>query len=84
MTWKKVAEKGAIADGKGKAFKIDGKQIAIFNQDGYHAIDDLCVHPHLPSPHISNTSCIDSWGKAHTCNRKLAQTKLGILDLDML
>jgi len=25
MTWKKVAEKGAIADGKGKAFKIDGK-----------------------------------------------------------
>jgi len=44
MVWKKIAEKDAIASGKGKAFKIDGKQIAIFNQSGYHAIDDLCVH----------------------------------------
>lgn len=44
MVWKKVAEKDAIASGKGKAFKIDGKQIAIFNQSGYHAMDDLCVH----------------------------------------
>ncbi len=44
MTWKKIAGKGEINEGKGKAFKIEGKQIAIFNQDGYHAIDDLCVH----------------------------------------
>jgi nitrite reductase/ring-hydroxylating ferredoxin subunit len=44
MVWKKIAEKTDIVSGKGKAFKIDGKQIAIFNQDGYHAIDDLCVH----------------------------------------
>jgi nitrite reductase/ring-hydroxylating ferredoxin subunit len=44
MVWKKIAEKGDIIAGKGKAFKIDGKQVAIFNQDGYHAIDDLCVH----------------------------------------
>ncbi len=44
MTWKKIAEKEEIGKGKGKAFKIDKKQIAIFNQDGYHAIDDLCVH----------------------------------------
>ena len=44
LAWKKVAEKGDIAAGKGKAFDVDGKQIAIFNQDGYHAIDDLCVH----------------------------------------
>lgn len=44
LTWKKIAEKGEIASGKGKSFKIDGKQIAIFNQDGYHALDDLCVH----------------------------------------
>ena len=41
MAWKKIAEKGEIEKGKGKAFKIDKKQIAIFNQDGYHAIDDL-------------------------------------------
>ena len=44
MTWKKIAEKGSIEEGKGKAFKIEEKQIAVFNQDGYHAIDDLCVH----------------------------------------
>ena len=34
MTWKKIAEKGEVDSGKGKAFKIDGKQIAVFNQDG--------------------------------------------------
>ena len=44
LTWKKIADKGEIAVGKGKSFKIDGKQIAIFNQDGFHALDDLCVH----------------------------------------
>ena len=44
LTWKKIADKGAVAEGKGKAFKIDGKQIAVFNQGGYHALDDLCVH----------------------------------------
>ena len=44
MTWKKIAERGAVTSGGGKAFEIDGKHIAIFNQDGYHAIDDLCVH----------------------------------------
>ena len=44
MTWKKIAEKSEVDSGKGKAFKIDGKQIAVFNQGGYHAMDDLCVH----------------------------------------
>ena len=44
MTWKKIADKSAVAAGTGKAFKVDGKQIAVFNQDGYHAMDDLCVH----------------------------------------
>ncbi len=44
MTWKKAAEKGSITQGKGKEVKIDGKTIAIFNQDGYHALDGLCVH----------------------------------------
>lgn len=44
MVWKKIAQKGDVSDGKGKAFTVDDKQIALFNQDGYHAIDDLCVH----------------------------------------
>ncbi|RNJ75617.1 MAG: Rieske (2Fe-2S) protein [Nitrosopumilus sp. B06] len=44
MAWKKVAEKGEVALGGGRAFKVNGKDIAIFNQDGYHALDGLCVH----------------------------------------
>ena len=44
MTWKKVAETDSIAKGKGREFKIENKTIAIFNQDGYHAIDGICVH----------------------------------------
>ena len=34
MAWKKVAEKGAIKSGSGMSFDVDGKKIAIFNQDG--------------------------------------------------
>ena len=44
MTWKKVAEKNEIAPGKGREFVIDGKKIAIFNQNGLHALDSICVH----------------------------------------
>ena len=44
MVWRKVAEKDSIAKGAGIEVKIDEKRIAIFNQDGYHGIDALCVH----------------------------------------
>lgn len=45
MAWKKIAQKGEVAAGSGKAFTVDDRQIALFNQDGsYHATDDLCVH----------------------------------------
>lgn len=44
MAWKKITSKGTIEQGSGKAFKVDGKHIAVFNQDGYHAMDDKCVH----------------------------------------
>jgi len=44
MVWKKVAEKGSITAGKGREFTVDDKKIAIFNQDGYHGIDAICVH----------------------------------------
>ena len=44
MAWKKIAEKNSIEKGKGKEFKIDDKRIAIFNQEGYYALDALCVH----------------------------------------
>ena len=44
MVWKKIAETDSIAKGKGREFKIENKTIAIFNQDGYHAIDGICAH----------------------------------------
>ena len=44
MTWKKVAEKDSIGKGKGREFRVDEKKIAIFNQNGYHAIEGICVH----------------------------------------
>ena len=44
MAWRKVAEKDGVAPGKGKEFIIDGKRIAIFNQNGFHALDAICVH----------------------------------------
>ena len=44
MVWKKVAEKNTIENNRGVEFEIDGKKIAVFNHDGYHALDALCVH----------------------------------------
>ncbi len=44
MVWKKAAEKGSIALGKGREFTVGDKKIAVFNQNGYHAIDAICVH----------------------------------------
>jgi len=44
LAWKKVAEEHSIKSGSGRSFDVDGKKIAIFNQDGFHALDDLCVH----------------------------------------
>lgn len=40
-----VAKVGAIPDGQGSTFAVDGRLVAVFNVGGeYHAIDDLCPH----------------------------------------
>ena len=44
LVWQKIAEKDSIEKGKGIEIKVGLKRIAIFNQDGYHGIDALCVH----------------------------------------
>jgi len=44
LAWKKIAEKNTISYNSGSEFDIDGKKIAIFNQNGYHALDAICVH----------------------------------------
>lgn len=44
MAWQKVAGKGEIPSGGSREFQVSGKRIAVFNQNGYHALDALCVH----------------------------------------
>ena len=40
-----VADVDAIPNGQGRAFPVDGKMIAIFNDGGsFFAIDDFCPH----------------------------------------
>ena len=40
-----VCKVGAIAPGRGEAFAVHGRMVAVFNVDGqYHAIDDFCPH----------------------------------------
>ena len=44
MAWTKVAEKGSIESGKGTEVEVEGKKIAVFNKDGFYALDAMCVH----------------------------------------
>jgi len=43
--FKSVAKVGAVPDGEGRAFTVDGRVVGIFLIDGeYFAINDLCPH----------------------------------------
>jgi nitrite reductase (NADH) small subunit/3-phenylpropionate/trans-cinnamate dioxygenase ferredoxin subunit len=40
-----VARVGEIAEGEGKAYAVNGRMVAVFNEGGsYSAIDDFCPH----------------------------------------
>lgn len=40
-----VAKVGDIPVGKGQAFEVNGRVVAVFNDDGtYRAMDDMCPH----------------------------------------
>ena len=40
-----VAKVGAIPEGQGQAFAVNGRMVAVFNDGGeYWAIDDFCPH----------------------------------------
>jgi len=40
-----VAKVGDIPSGQGQAFAVNGRMVAVFNEDGkYSAIDDFCPH----------------------------------------
>ena len=51
MAWKKIADKGDVPTGGGKAFKIDGKQIAIFNS---HLPRFCCSTQHMHKTYSSS------------------------------
>lgn len=44
MTWRKVAERGAIPNGGSGEVLVDGRRIAIINSDGLYALDASCAH----------------------------------------
>jgi len=55
--YRTVAQVGEIPDGEGRAFVVDGRQVAVFLVDGqYSAIDDACPHmgASLASGHVQN------------------------------
>ncbi len=40
-----VAKVGEIPVGEGRSFAVNGRMVAVFNEDGsYHSIDDFCPH----------------------------------------
>ena len=40
-----VTQVGAIPEGQGAAFAVNGRMVAVFrHQDAYYAIDDFCPH----------------------------------------
>lgn len=44
MEWIRVSAKNAIKKDAGAEFDVNGKKIAVFNQDGLYAIESTCAH----------------------------------------
>jgi nitrite reductase (NADH) small subunit/3-phenylpropionate/trans-cinnamate dioxygenase ferredoxin subunit len=60
----KVAKVGAVPDGEGRAFTVDGRVVGIFLIDGeYFAINDLCPHmgASLASGHVEDHAVTCPW-----------------------
>ena len=48
-TFHTVARVGEVPEGQGRAFEVDGRMIAVFQDQGeYYAIDDACPHQGAP------------------------------------
>lgn len=59
-----VAKVGAVPDGEGRAFTIDGRVVGVFLIDGeYFAINDLCPHmgASLASGHVEDHAVTCPW-----------------------
>lgn len=59
-----VARVGAVPEGEGRAFTVDGRIVAVFRQDEeYFAINDLCPHmgASLCSGHFEDGAVTCPW-----------------------
>ena len=68
--FKAVAKVGAIREGEGKAFTVDGKIIAVFLKNGeYHAINDSCPHmgASLAAGYVEDDNVICPWHAWRFC-----------------
>ena len=62
--FKTIAKTGAVAEGTGAAFPLEGRMIAIFNEEGkYYAIDDFCPHmgASLAAGHVEDGTVLCPW-----------------------
>ena len=59
-----VAKVGAIPEGEGAAFPVNGRMVAVFNDQGqYQAIDDFCPHmgASLAGGHLEDGIVVCPW-----------------------
>ena len=62
--YRTIAKVGAVPEGEGRAFTIDGRIVAVFLLDGeYFAINDLCPHmgASLSSGYVENHAVTCPW-----------------------
>ena len=67
-----VAKVTEIAEGEGQAFGVNGRMVAVFNENGeFLAIDDLCPHmgASLAGGHVENGVVACPWHAWRFCVR---------------
>jgi nitrite reductase/ring-hydroxylating ferredoxin subunit len=67
-----VANEGEIPPGEGRAFRVNGRMVAVFLlEDGYHAIADACPHmgASLASGYVEDGGVICPWHAWRFCIR---------------
>jgi len=68
-----VAKVGEIPAGEGRAFRVQGRLVAVFLVDGqYSAIDDICPHmgASLSTGHVEDGGVICPWHAWKFCVRE--------------
>ncbi|HAA71693.1 MAG: nitrite reductase [Planctomycetaceae bacterium] len=67
-----VAKTADIPQGTGSAFPVNGRMVAVFNEEGqFFAIDDICPHmgASLAAGHVENGSVSCPWHAWRFCIR---------------